>query len=222
MTNRKMGDAIHANVASLPDDLQLVAGYGTGTPDIRWTDLNWARFPSIPHVVIDQGSIGAPLYSANVIDIETGAWNVGQVTGWMNNATAPRPTVYVNRGNEWAACLAALHSPRFGGDVWLSYPGWMPGESLPPLPAGCRYVAVQNRLDVQSVYDLSVVIDDAWPALAKKGPTLIKYANGVWQTFAEYVSPKGVHVVTGLGSDGAVWQSVSPDGVRWTVTRIAQ
>ena len=220
---RTMGDAIRINAAQLPKTLDLVAGYGTGSPDIRWTDATYATFPGAVHVVIDQGYTGAPLYSAHVIDIETGAWEVTHVTGWMNNATAPRPTLYVNRGNEWAACLAALHSPRFKGDVWLSFPGWATGEALPALPAGCHYVAVQNQLGVSNSYDLSEVFDDNWPAKGPDMNTVIRYANGEWYTFTEYADTKDVRHVYGIGVDHDVWQSVSADGgVTWTVTKVSK
>lgn len=168
--SRLMGDAIHDQVPELAGlvgfGLQVVAGYVTGSPDIVWTGADWQRFGGLPRVTIDQGFTGAPQYGATVIDVETGAWAPGSVGGWMDHATAPRPTIYVNQGNEQAACASGLLSKRFRGDVWLAFPGWRPGNALPPLPAGCRYVAIQNQLDVAGAYDLSLVLDPYWPGAA--------------------------------------------------------
>src|ERR1700751_3157864 len=96
---RLMADAIHDNVSYIPSGMPMVAGYVTGSPDIVWTSADWMHFPGKIHVTIDQGFTGAPQYDADVIDVETGAYSVAHVTGWMNNATAPRPTLYVNRSN---------------------------------------------------------------------------------------------------------------------------
>ena len=40
-----MIDAIHANVGNIPVRTPKVGGYVTGTPDIKWTPSDWARFP---------------------------------------------------------------------------------------------------------------------------------------------------------------------------------
>ncbi len=70
-----MGDAIHVNVGALQ---HAAAADGrrvrTGTPDIEWTAADWALFPGIPHVTIDQGFINSPVPSAIVRDVEPGAW----------------------------------------------------------------------------------------------------------------------------------------------------
>ena len=184
---RIMGDATHADVASLPAGLDIVAGYDTGSPDIDWTAADFARFPNSVHVTIDQAFTGAPRYDSNIVDVETGAYTPAQVTNWMNHATAARPTVYVNRGNEQAACADALASPRFKGDVWLSYPDWQPGQPLPQLPAGCRYVAIQNQLGVSNgAYDLSVVLDPTWPEEAAM-PYTIPGVPGEWTRHEELI-----------------------------------
>jgi len=40
-----MIDAISANVGNVPASTPKVGGYVTGTPDIKWTSRDWARFP---------------------------------------------------------------------------------------------------------------------------------------------------------------------------------
>src|SRR5215469_13602702 len=89
---RIMGDATHAAV-------DIAAGYDTGTRDIQWTAGDWARYPNLPHVHIDQGGPGAPAYAATVIDVETFAYTPADVPAWIARSTAPRPTVYCNRSN---------------------------------------------------------------------------------------------------------------------------
>jgi|SRR5215469_7344905 len=163
---RTMGDAIHDNVSALAgvSGLELVAGYVTGSPDIVWTAADWARFPGIPHVEIDQGFTGAPVYSATVQDVETGAWTPGSVPSWQSHCTAPRPTVYCNQST-----LPAVLATGWRGNLWLAIPGWQNGAALPSAP-GCTVVAVQNQLDVASAYDLSTVLDPTWPEAAVTTP----------------------------------------------------
>ena len=74
-----MIDAIHANVGNIPVSTPKVGGYVTGTPDIKWTSQDWARFPHAGTVRIDQ-SPSLSAYAANegsVADIEALAGTVG-------------------------------------------------------------------------------------------------------------------------------------------------
>lgn len=47
-------DCIHAAVGLQPRSLIAVMGYVTGTPDIKWTDQDWARFPYAGKLRVDQ------------------------------------------------------------------------------------------------------------------------------------------------------------------------
>lgn len=202
---RIMGDAISSQASALPASIELVAGYDTGTADIRWTAATFARFPGLPHVHIDQGGPGAPVYSANVIDVETGAWSPANVPGWIARCTAPVPTVYCNRST-----LPAVLATGWRGPVWLAFPGWNgQTSSLPALPAGCRYVAVQN--DFQQLYDLSTVLDPSWPLEADM--VTIPGVPGSWLSVQILSSADGSkQVAIGLGTDGALWQAVRSGG----------
>lgn len=85
-----MYDTIHADAGHIPANAVKVAGYVTGTPDILWTESDWARFPHAGKVRIDQSPAGL-LYAkgdANVYDVET------------NAGTAP----------EFAAIIASRHT----------------------------------------------------------------------------------------------------------------
>lgn len=212
--SRQMGDAIRINATALVAlHLPMVAGYDTGSVDIMWKPSTWAMFPGDVQVHIDQGN-GPRSPSANVIDVETGAFNPDQAEALINESTCPDPTVYVNRSNLDATVASAMKSPKFLGAVWLSFPGWNPGDVLPPLPAGCRYVAIQNRLDVNNEYDLSEVLDPAWPEGRSKVFT-IPGVPGTWQGVVEVTNnADGSVVVVGHGTDGNVYAVKAVAG-RW-------
>jgi hypothetical protein len=171
---RSMGDAIHDDVAALAavaGSLQLVAGYVTGSPDIVWTSSDWAQFPGLVQVTIDQGFTGSPVEAAVVRDVEAGAWTASaavDVSGW----TAARPTIYCDQST-----LPSVLADGWQGDLWLAIVGWVPGDSLPSAP-GCTIVAVQNQEDVAGAYDLSVVLDPTWPGGNTSMPLLINSASG--------------------------------------------
>ncbi len=73
-----MIDAIQANAGNIPVSTPKVAGYVTGTPDIRWTQSDWERFPDAGTVHIDQSPELAAYGSnaASVADIEAEAGTV--------------------------------------------------------------------------------------------------------------------------------------------------
>jgi len=156
-----MGDATHDMVpqlAAIRGRLGLVAGYVTGTPDVQWTPDDWARFPSVPHVTIDQGYQSPPVTTATVRDVEQFAWTPAAAVDrstWSPAVT--RQTIYCNRSD-----LVTVLADGWRGDLWLAIPGWQPGQPLPPAP-GCTVVAVQNDYTVPA-YDLSLVLDPDWPA----------------------------------------------------------
>jgi Putative peptidoglycan binding domain len=161
---RIMGDTIHKNAAVLQRaKIQLVAGYDTGTPDVKWITQDWELFPDLPHVHIDQGYGDSRSTEAHVLvfDIETGAFQPNQAESLINANTTARPTIYSDRFNLLPTVVSAMRSPKFKGDVWLAYPGWSRGMPLPVLPSGCRYVAIQDTY--MSTFDLSTVIDNTWP-----------------------------------------------------------
>lgn len=75
-------DATHANLAQLPPGLQY-AGYSTGTPDIRWTDADWAAHPGALRICQDDGLTDA---TADYADVERYAGTNAQVPGWYRRA----------------------------------------------------------------------------------------------------------------------------------------
>lgn len=72
MRGTLMIDTIHDNVGNIPVSTPRVAGYVTGTPDIKWTPRDWGRFPKSGKAPIDQ-SPGLAAYASSgamIADIE--------------------------------------------------------------------------------------------------------------------------------------------------------
>ena len=166
MARPYMYDATHQNISTIPLNPAIVAGYGTGTSTVRWTALDWVRFNTAIRVVIDQSgglaSLGGPLESANVMDVEPFCYTVDEVPGWTSNCTAPRPTVYCDRNDRPAV------QEIWNGDVWLAAPGISDTEALAIMTADPRIVAVQNLN--AGTYDRSIIGDKYWPALPPVPP----------------------------------------------------
>jgi hypothetical protein len=167
---RLMGDAIADNASSLGSiaGLQLVAGYVTGTSDIQWTAADWALYPSLPHVTIDQGYESPAVTTATVRDVETGAWAADAATVSLSSWTAARPTIYCDQST-----LPTILQLGWQGDLWLAIIGWAVGDTLPATP-GCTVVAVQYDDDVNDEYDLSYVLDPTWPEADMAGATQLQ------------------------------------------------
>jgi hypothetical protein len=204
-----MGDATHDNVPELAKvpGLQLVAGYDTGSPSIDWTSADWARFPGVPHVTIDQGFTGSPNLAANVRDVEPGAWAPGQAvdrSGW----NVPRPTIYCNQST-----LPSVLADGWKGDLWLAIPGH---TGPPPAVRDCVVVAIQDDYN-NPAYDLSTVYDPYWPLETKAMNNVIQIPNvpGSWIAVYHYV-PNAI--VVGQGTDGRVWVTKFVNGV-WTAAQ---
>lgn len=87
-----MYDSVTA--ADIPADAQMVAGYVDGR--YRWSDADWARFPSAVKVRI---AVFASSNDGHVLDVEPGASSPGQAPGWvqMRRQAGVDPSVYVNR-----------------------------------------------------------------------------------------------------------------------------
>jgi hypothetical protein len=169
---RLMGDTIHDNVNVLVarGDLQLIAGYDTGTPNIQWVPTDWSLFPDEIHIHIDQAFGDTRVKEAHVLvfDIESGAFRPDQAAALIDTNQSSRPTIYVNRDNMAATVASARQSKNWRGDIWLACPGWKPGQPLPPIPPGTRYVAIQDVF--ARSYDLSTVLDDSWPNPLDESP----------------------------------------------------
>ena len=150
--NTPMIDAIHANVGNVPASTLKVAGYVTGTPDIRWTHQDWQRFPHAGTVRIDQ-SPGLAEYASNaasVADIEPGAGTVGAfVTASQSRLRLHRLLWFYGTQSvisQVSAALTAAGIPLSECGAWLA--NWNLSEAeadaaLGTAIAGIRLVGVQ-------------------------------------------------------------------------------
>lgn len=140
---------------------QLVALYGTGTPDIKATPEDIAEIPaSMTLVTIDQGGPGSPIPHATVRDVESGAWTVADAVkteGWEPEHGNER-TIYCS-----VSKLDALITEGWTGKVWIAAP-----EGDFPVPyhhAGIDIAVQQYLMDQEGgLYDVSQVFDANWPA----------------------------------------------------------
>jgi hypothetical protein len=203
-----MGDAIHVNVAALKQaGTDMVAGYVTGTAEIQWTAADWALFAGTATVTIDQGANGSPVPTADVRDVETGAWTVEAAVSapW----DAARPTIYCS-----LATLPQLAG--WAGDVWVADWTGTPPTSPPAVPAGMTCVAVQySDQGGGGAYDLSVVFDPAWPTAPPEREEEEEEEGDV-QAGAY---SDGRMIVAATGTDGNVYVSEQLSaGSSWTRT----
>jgi hypothetical protein len=186
--NGQLGhDAIHANVEAIPVNAPVVMGYDTGTPDIKWTAADWARFTTPRKVHIDQGGRGSPVLTSTVRDVETGAWSPEMASRDTKGWNPARPTIYCNQST-----LPRVLAAGWRGDLWLAEPTGTP-PSTPPIVPNCTVVAVQYAFLNSS--DLSVVFDHDWP---QKGPLM---------SGTQYTAPAQLHETV---TKSLAWQPV-PD-----------
>jgi hypothetical protein len=127
-----MIDAIRVNVGNIPRSTPKVAGYVTGTADIRWTATQWGLFPHAGHVRIDQSPALAEFSAgqADVADVESLA---GTISSFVE---AVRVRIAAGARERWstiygtdATLAAAAAELRAGGphgwyyghvDCWLA------------------------------------------------------------------------------------------------------
>jgi hypothetical protein len=119
-----MIDTIHADVGNIPVNTPKVAGYSTGTPDIRWTAADWDRFPRSGKVRINQdGSTDVSEASiANVADFEVGAFTEAQVVEWvkLRKHSHIASAIYVAASNRASLTSALREAGLTGVDLWVA------------------------------------------------------------------------------------------------------
>lgn len=148
-------DAIHLNVSAIPMNAKVVFGYDTGTADIKWTVSDWDRFPHARRVHIDQGFGAQFLKTANVMDVERGAYSPSQVGEWMHVNETPDPAIYCNQST-----LPAVLATGWRGNLWLAKLTTQP-PVVPVTVEGC--IVVAQQFDFATAFDVSAVFHDLWP-----------------------------------------------------------
>jgi hypothetical protein len=181
MANRFMVDCTHANLHKIDSAFlktnQLIGGYDTGSPDVKWTsdDWNYVKSLGLIPVHIDQGFTGSPVNSDVVRDVEPGAWNA--VTAETKPWTAVRKTIYCDRND-----LMEVLQLGWKGDIWLAWPlNSIPSKDfvLSAYPALSKANLVAVQIGFTGVYDHSVIYDPYWPLAI---PQTIKVPNVIGMT----------------------------------------
>lgn len=184
-----MVDCIHANVTAVLHDLhsaQVVAGYDTGSPDIRWTTQDWGQIPAgVQHLHIDQSNSDLPMLSEvkEAEDVESGAKQIGVAVKVAEQRHAHRLDAMIY-------CSQSV-LPELEGA--LTAAGLPHGTII-----GYQYQDAADR-------DLSVIREDLLPSPIPHGPegtfraVVDRHADGRWEIHRTI----GVHERTGGPED--VW-----------------
>jgi hypothetical protein len=97
-------DCTHDNIPNTPHNTQL-AGYTTGTPDIKWTVTDFAAFPTALRICQDSGTD----LTADYLDVESEAATFDNAATWYPEALHSytvsirpgqrHPSIYVSASN---------------------------------------------------------------------------------------------------------------------------
>jgi hypothetical protein len=152
MAGTLMIDTIHDNVGNIPGGTPRVAGYVTGTPNIRWTPQDWARFPKAGKAPVDQ-SPELSAYASNeamIADIEPLAGTVpAYVKACQERVRTGHPLCCYCSQNTVAQVSAAVADAKIPlSDCWVWIANWNlsqaeAGALLGTVVAGFKVVAVQ-------------------------------------------------------------------------------
>lgn len=149
---RTMYDGVDAS--RLPVSAQLVAGYVDGL--YKWSDADWARFPSSVKVRV---AVFSNTNDGHALDVEPGNATPAQSVDWvlMRRGSGFDPTVYMNLST-WPTVRAAFQARGVAEPhYWVaSY------DDVAAIPSGA--IAKQYYNNDAAGYDLSVVAD-LWPGV---------------------------------------------------------
>jgi hypothetical protein len=141
-------DATHANATKIPASAIAVAGYVTGTSDIKWTTEDWARFPQASKLTIDQ-SPSLAVWSAGeaiIADVEPRAGTVMAAIAGAKQRAARGTDAPVYLSFDWLAL--ARDAANFNGLAhrmrwWVADYNWSESEAIAFMEANSDVMAVQ-------------------------------------------------------------------------------
>lgn len=148
---RTMYDSVTAR--DIPASAGMVGGYIDGK--YAWSPADWARFDHADKVRI---VISAKTNDGDVLDVEPGDATPAEAAGWIRMRHAAgyaRPTIYTLLS--WvdqvhAACKGLDY------DLWVAH-----YTGKPHTEAGAVATQYADPATSGGHYDLSLVVDDAWP-----------------------------------------------------------
>lgn len=155
-----MYDTIGKDAGRIPASALKVAGYVTGSPDIKWSAASWQRFPHAGKVRIDQSPAGV-LYesgAADVFDIEQLAGSpatFAELAHYRHAHGNPHNCPYASHTNLEAAA-AALDKIATGG-WWHGMDAWLTDPNLDLAHASALVGQVMHGFTIRAV-------QWAWPS----------------------------------------------------------
>lgn len=175
-------DAIRANISHLPAG--QVAGYTTGSPDIRWTAADGNAHPGWVRICQDAGASDP---TADVLDVERGAATNAGTPGWVHDARQEfarasrpgqrEPAVYTSASN-----VTPLVNSLIAGGVTSGVGLWVANWNLSQAQAYAEVVNAAGPFPIVAVqwssgqwYDTDV-FSGAWLANVSK-------AGDTWQAW---------------------------------------
>jgi hypothetical protein len=162
-------DCTRANIGRAPGG--LLAGYTTGSSDIRWTAADWKAHPDA--VRIDQDPAASD-DTADVLDVEGGAATLADVPGWSKRALAAyragkrpgqrSPLIYMSQVNVTPVANVLAGAGLADGSVGLFIANW----NLSRVQAAAEVLAASgpfpvHGLQFQNAGDFDIdVFSSAW------------------------------------------------------------
>lgn len=125
-----MADTIGETAHNLPTSLAKVAGYVTGSTNVRWSASDWGRFPHAGHVRVNQDPTSDP-FEGYVLDVENLAWtNTTAAAALRHRLAAGRgASVYTNAANVTALTQACKAQGIASKEVSLWVANWNLSEA---------------------------------------------------------------------------------------------
>lgn len=159
MATVTMVDATHVCVGNVPISTPKVAGYVSGTPDIQWAPLDWARFPRSGKVRIEQayGRWPPPDPRAyDVLDVEDGAVLPDQVPDQVHKRIGLGITwtnIYAPRSKmaQVQQALSGAESQFGHGWYWGHVDCWLADPDLSEASAAALVGSVQYGMTCRAV-----------------------------------------------------------------------
>lgn len=169
-------DCIRVNIGRAPAG--LLAGYTTGSSDIRWSAADWRAHPGA--VRIDQDPAASD-DTADVLDVEAGAATLADVPGWSRRALASyragkrpgqrSPLIYCSQVNVTPVANVLTGAGLADGSVGLFIANW----NLSQVEAVAEVLAASGPFPVHGLqfrnagsFDIDV-FSAAWLS-ARSGP----------------------------------------------------
>ena len=198
-------DSTKATDIPLPGT-EIAIGYATGL--YAWTPADWDRFPGIPHCTIDVRGTNP---TADVLDIEMGAGQIGQAPSWTrahNKADPDYPAIlYCSR-----ASLTPLFNTMSGAGLQIVrdfrlFIATLDGTKTVPDMTGVWGVQYAGSAITGDHYDESLIYDDHWKATPVTTPPPVTPPPSPRH---DAPAPPGQWmdgVLIGRGTDGRLWHT---------------